>query len=318
MLPDRGVGRRKHWGLTPLFALGEGGRAPRRRSRRARSGRSRPPGSGPGRRRCPPPRGSSSPNACDERPRLHSGSSRWASKPAETIRRPGSKSRSAGSASCSNASRNPARTARGERNVHRRALARASAALGAAPGPRIERVLVERDVEHIRVVPEDRLGAVSVVRVPVEHRHPLDAARPAHGPPRRRRGSRGRSPWRGPPRHGGPAAGPGRTPPRRRRPARRRPPPWRRPRRRPRRRSSARSRPCRGRSPLRPRSRELADAGQELARVHALEILRPPPGRAPRRAHAPPERRASPRPSGRAAPGADPDRAAGRGRTRNR
>ena len=121
----------------------------------------------------------SSPNACDERPRLHSGSSRWASKPAETIRRPGSKSRSARQRLVLEGVHEPAlRRPGGERDVHRRALARAAAPLGAAPGPRIERVLVERHVEHVRVVPEDRLGAVAVVGVPVEHRHPLDAGGP--------------------------------------------------------------------------------------------------------------------------------------------
>ena len=38
---------------------------------------------------------------------------------------------------------------------------------------RIERILVDRHVQHTRVVTEHRLGSVSVMGVPVENRHPL-------------------------------------------------------------------------------------------------------------------------------------------------
>ena len=48
-----------------------------------------------------------------------------------------------------------------------------------APGARIERPLVHRHVEDPRVVLEDVLGAVAVVRVPVDDEHPLAPARPA-------------------------------------------------------------------------------------------------------------------------------------------
>ena len=41
------------------------------------------------------------------------------------------------------------------------------------PVPGIERMLVGRDVEHVGVVPEDLLGAVAVVHVPVDDQHPL-------------------------------------------------------------------------------------------------------------------------------------------------
>ena len=40
------------------------------------------------------------------------------------------------------------------------------------PRTGIERPLVERDVEDARIVPEDRLGSVAVVNVPVENRDP--------------------------------------------------------------------------------------------------------------------------------------------------
>ena len=57
-----------------------------------------------------------------------------------------------------------------ERDVERRV------ALVVAGRPiRIERPLVERDEEHGRVVAEDLLGAVSVVDVPVDDRHALEA-----------------------------------------------------------------------------------------------------------------------------------------------
>ena len=41
------------------------------------------------------------------------------------------------------------------------------------PGARIQRVLVGRDVEDVRIVPEDLLGPVAVVHVPVDDQHAL-------------------------------------------------------------------------------------------------------------------------------------------------
>ena len=44
------------------------------------------------------------------------------------------------------------------------------------PRPGVQRVLVRRDVEDVGVVPEDRLGAVAVMHVPVHDQDPLAAA----------------------------------------------------------------------------------------------------------------------------------------------
>ena len=66
-----------------------------------------------------------------------------------------------------------ARRARRERQVDVRPDAGAGTGLVELPGARVERRLVRRDVEHVRVVVEHVLGAVAVVDVPVEDRHPL-------------------------------------------------------------------------------------------------------------------------------------------------
>ena len=99
-----------------------------------------------------------------------SGSSAWASKPAETISRSGSKPRTAGSTISSNArtySSLPDPAGSGTFTV-------VSFPSPGRPRAGIERPLVQRDVEDARVVPEDVLRAVAVVDVPVEDRHPLE------------------------------------------------------------------------------------------------------------------------------------------------
>ena len=63
--------------------------------------------------------------------------------------------------------------ARGEREVERRAHTGADAGLVEPSGARIQRPLVQRDVEHIGRRLEDLLRAVAVVRVPVDDEHPL-------------------------------------------------------------------------------------------------------------------------------------------------
>ena len=256
--------------------------------------------------------GVSSPNASEPRPSEQSGSSRWASKPAETSSRSGSKSRSAGTAP------------RVER-VQEPGLGRARPAAAGSrsrPRPRPRRARRPRrcpgrtatggaDVEHRRVVLEDRLGAVAVVGVPVEHGHPLDARRRGRGRPRLRRGSRCRSPSPGPPRRGGRAGGRRRTRSRSRRRARRRPPRSRLRRRAPPRRSCGSLTTVSGSSARRRRGAERSIAARWSGSWTRSR------SRAGRRRPAPPSRhrirprRAPPRPSGRAAPGAPgPGRAA--------
>ena len=60
-----------------------------------------------------------------------------------------------------------------KREVDRRPRRRRAAGLGGAAGAGIERRLMRRHVEHARVVPEDVLGAVAVVHVPIEDQHPF-------------------------------------------------------------------------------------------------------------------------------------------------
>ena len=68
-------------------------------------------------------------------------------------------------------------SAGGHRQVDRVALPRSRAGVRQRPGARIERVLVEAHEEHLRRLVEDRVGAVAVMDVPVEHQHPLGAER---------------------------------------------------------------------------------------------------------------------------------------------
>ena len=96
--------------------------------------------------------------------------------------------------------------ARRERNVEGRACSLTRPGLAQEPRARgVEPILVQRDREHRGVEPEDRLGAVAVVHVPVDDSHPTEAARCLGMPNRRRRRSRrGRNPSPGPVARGGP------------------------------------------------------------------------------------------------------------------
>ncbi len=67
--------------------------------------------------------------------------------------------------------------ARRERHVDRVAGALALADLVDVARARVERVLVRRHVEHVRVAQEHLLRAVAVVHVPVDHGDALEAAR---------------------------------------------------------------------------------------------------------------------------------------------
>ena len=72
--------------------------------------------------------------------------------------------------------RAPQRVARaaGHRQVHGVALARARALVGHRARPGIQRPLVDRDEQHLRVGVEDVVGPVAVVDVPVEDQHALE------------------------------------------------------------------------------------------------------------------------------------------------
>ena len=196
------------------------------------------------------------------------------------------------------------------RQVDRVALPLPVARVLGRPGARIERPLVDAGVEHVAVGGEDRLGAVAVVDVPVEHQHPLGAAarrsrgaaatatllnrqkpiarsRSAWWPGGRSaqnggRGLAGEQPLR---RVGGAAGGVQRGLV-----------------------GAGARRPCRGRSCRRPRRRSLdrVDVGGV---VDALELLaRWPPAPRPARARASPRARAPPRsrPAGRRSRDAPP------------
>ena len=53
--------------------------------------------------------------------------------------------------------------------------------LAGPSGARIEGVLMGRDVQHVGIVPEDRLRAVAVMHVPVHDEHPLAPSRARRG-----------------------------------------------------------------------------------------------------------------------------------------
>ena len=290
-------------GLTPFAALKlrawhrffrRGRSGLRRCSRRGRSGRSRPPGSAPARRRCRAPARVSRPNAGADRPRLHSGSSRWASKPAETIRSPRvevAKRRQRLVLERVHERRAPtSRPASGMLTVAPSpAPPPRSARL---PGPRVERVLVERDVEHVGS--SQKMAWVPLPWWASQSSTATRSTPAAPGVPRRDGGVVHQAEAHRPGRLGMVARRPaaGRTRPRGRRPARRRPPRSPRPTRPPRRRSSARSRPCRGRSallPARPSSRMPARNSGGWTRSRSSVRRR---RRAPRPARAWPARRA--------------------------
>src|SRR4029450_5387471 len=106
-----------------------------------------------------------------------SGSSTWASKPADTSTSPGSNARTAGSTSSSKAGRD---TASSDPAPH--------GELGGRPRPpprpagaRVERPLVERDEEDAFVVAKDRLRPVPVMDVPVDDRDSFDPERILRG-----------------------------------------------------------------------------------------------------------------------------------------
>jgi len=63
----------------------------------------------------------------------------------------------------------------GHRQIDRIALAVALAALAEPSASRVKRPLMERAEEHPGLVVERRLGAVPVMDVPVDDRHPLQA-----------------------------------------------------------------------------------------------------------------------------------------------
>src|SRR5215203_356354 len=69
------------------------------------------------------------------------------------------------------------RRARGQGNVHRKALALPPSHLASGAGPRVEGALMHREVKHSCVRVEDVLGAVAVVDVPIQDSYPLYSAR---------------------------------------------------------------------------------------------------------------------------------------------
>ena len=70
-----------------------------------------------------------------------------------------------------------ARRAGRERHVEREAGSAGTPDLVRAARAGVQRVLVRRDVEDVGVVPEDRLGAVAVMHVPVHDQDPLSRRR---------------------------------------------------------------------------------------------------------------------------------------------
>ena len=106
-----------------------------------------------------------------------SGSSEWASKPAEINSSWGANSRARGTATSRTSdtySASPAPGATGRLTV--KPAAGPGADVAGRPGARIQRRLVDRQEEHLRVGVEDVVGAVAVVHVPVDDHHPLAAA----------------------------------------------------------------------------------------------------------------------------------------------
>src|SRR5262249_9697104 len=65
-----------------------------------------------------------------------------------------------------------------ERQVARPTCARRPTHLLRSARARIVRVLVGRDVEHVRIALEEVLRAVAVMQVPVDDRHPPEALAP--------------------------------------------------------------------------------------------------------------------------------------------
>ena len=101
-----------------------------------------------------------------------SGSRSCASKPADTSSRSGLNWRSTGSTTL--VEHQPVvlvDRADLERHVDGEARARARADLVGRAGARVERILVRRDVQHVRIALEDVLRAVAVVDVVVDDRH---------------------------------------------------------------------------------------------------------------------------------------------------
>ena len=224
------------------------------------------------RRRCPATDRVRSPNACDQSPQPHSGSSRSArrSQPRRSGRT-GSKSpqRQDRLAPRRVHEHTTQKLPTGRRKSQRHRFARPLPSASARPPPaRTDRVLVKQDVKRVRVDPEGRLGTVSIIEHAVEHHHPLDAGDRASRPAATAASFTRQNPIAEAARaHSNPQAGQGRGPPRPRPPARRRPPPFRPPRRRPHNRSCAHSPQCRGRSHLRPTPARLPVHNQILARV---------------------------------------------------
>ncbi len=158
-------------GLAHQRADGGGGRlAP------ARSGRTHPRGRRAGGRRGRRPRGRRSRRRSRPavRPMSVMGSRRWASNPAEMSSHVGFQAATCGARTSSMPARYTSPVAPGGRGKLTVVPDGADAAdlLGRA-GPGVQRVLVERDVEDARVVPEDVLGAVAVVGVDVDDQHSL-------------------------------------------------------------------------------------------------------------------------------------------------
>ena len=103
-----------------------------------------------------------------------SGSSRWASKPAEMSsqrRREALDDRR--DHLVERLEVHVAGRPRRQRDVDGRPVSCTGSRLGAPPRARIQRPLVGADEQHPRVVVEHRLGAVAVMRVEVEDPHPL-------------------------------------------------------------------------------------------------------------------------------------------------
>ena len=101
---------------------------------------------------------------------LASGSSAWASKPAEMKISCGRQRSIAGSTSRSTTRRHASLPVPGGSGRLRMLPLMPRSVRW--PGARIERRLVGRDVERVRVVVEDRLGAVAVMDVEIEDREP--------------------------------------------------------------------------------------------------------------------------------------------------
>ena len=132
-----------------------------------------------------------------DRRRSAKGSDRCASKPADTKTHVGANRAATGATTSSSArtSRSPVAPA-GKGTLTVRPGAVGAAGLVEAAGSGIEAILMGRDVTDPVVVPEQGLGAVAVVHVPVDDDHALAPASPARRP-RRQRCSTGKSPSRG-------------------------------------------------------------------------------------------------------------------------